>query len=424
MTGRVSRRGLFGAAGAGGLAAGALAWAASVGQGSGTSTESAAGLAYPFHGTHQAGITTPAQDRMHFAAFDVADGMDRDGLIRLLRDWTSAAANMARGGAAEGTDPFTGNYDSPPEDTGEADGLPPSGLTITFGFGPGLFLGASGLDRFGIAARRPTALERLPHFVADKLDPATSDGDLCVQACANDPQVAVHAIRNLTRIAFGRARLRWSQLGFGRTSSTSVDQATPRNLFGFKDGTMGLRGEQADLIDEHVWVRPGADAGAEWLAGGSYLVARKIRMHIETWDRSSMREQENIVGRTKREGAPLSGGGEFDQPDFALAGRGGVPIMDADSHVALAHPDHNGGVRLLRRGYNYVDGNDGLGHMSAGLFFVAFVTDPRTHYIPMQSRMSRSDLMMEYLQHVGSGLWAVPGGVGEGEYVGQALFEA
>lgn len=135
-----------------------------------------------------------------------------------------------------------------------------------------------------------------------------------------------------------------------------------------------------------------------------------------------MREQEKIVGRTKREGAPLSGGKEFDHPDFELKGRGDRPIVDVDSHVALAHPDHNDGVQLLRRGYNYVDGNDQLGRLSAGLFFIAFVTDPRTHYIPMQSRMSRNDLMMEYLQHIGSGLWAVPPGARQGEYIGQGLF--
>ena len=148
----------------------------------------------------------------------------------------------------------------------------------------------------------------------------------------------------------------------------------------------------------------------------------KIKMQIETWDRAPMREQETIVGRTKREGAPLSGGEEFDQPDFALTGREGNPLVDPASHVALGHPDHNGGVHMLRRGYNYVDGNDQLGRLSAGLFFIAFVTDPRTHYIPMQSRMSRNDLMQEYLQHIGSGLWAVPPGVREGEFVGQALF--
>ncbi|WP_331715972.1 Dyp-type peroxidase [Tessaracoccus coleopterorum] len=206
-----------------------------------------------------------------------------------------------------------------------------------------------------------------------------------------------------------------------------VDQrrpGDPRNLFGFKDGTMGLRGEQTDLIGRHVWVQPGADPAAAWLEGGSYLVARKIRMQIETWDRAPMREQENIVGRTKREGAPLSGGGEFDQPDFALTGRGGIPVVDVASHVSIAHPDHNDGVQLLRRGYNYVDGNDHLGRLSAGLFFIAFVTDPRTHYIPMQSRLSRNDLMMEYLQHIGSGIWAVPPGVAEGGFVGEALFTA
>jgi deferrochelatase/peroxidase EfeB len=77
---------------------------------------------------------------------------------------------------------------------------------------------------------------------------------------------------------------------------------------------------------------------------------------------------------------------------------------------------------MLRRGYNFVDGSNQLGRLAAGLFFIAYVTDPRTHYIPMQSRMPSSDLMAEYLQHIGSGLWAVPPGVREGEYVGQALF--
>ena len=79
-------------------------------------------------------------------------------------------------------------------------------------------------DRFGLADRLPEGLVDLPHFAADDLDPARSDGDIVVQACADDPQVAVHAIRNLARIGFGKTRVRWSQLGFGRTSTTSVDQ--------------------------------------------------------------------------------------------------------------------------------------------------------------------------------------------------------
>ncbi len=289
----VSRRGLLGAAGAGvaGLGLGAAGMAYQDRQSAGAApAPHPVDRAYPFYGDHQAGIVTPAQDRLHFAAFDVITD-DRDELISLLRDWTAAAARMTQGRDAGELGATSGSYDAPPDDTGEAIGLPPSGLTLTFGFGPGLFR-RDGKDRFGIADRQPKALRRLPHFPADNLDPARSDGDLCVQACADDPQVAVHAIRNLARIAFGRASVRWSQLGFGRTSSTSTAQATPRNLFGFKDGTANLKAEEPATVDEHVWVPTGADPAADWLAGGSYLVARRINMTIETWDRQSLREQE------------------------------------------------------------------------------------------------------------------------------------
>lgn len=418
MSQGVSRRGLIGAAGAGAAAAVAAAGAMAASR---TEPAAATFRTVPFFGSHQAGITTAAQDRMHFAAFDVNPSATRADLVALLKDWTLAAARMTRGEGAGPIGPLSGPYDAPPDDTGEAIGLDPGNLTITIGFGPTL-LTLDGRDRFGLAARKPDALARLPLFPADALVAGASDGDLCVQACSDDPQVAVHAIRNLTRIAFGRASLRWSQLGFGRTSSTTSAQVTPRNLFGFKDGTASLRAEQTAEIDAHVWVQPGADPKAAWLEGGSYLVARKIAMHVETWDRSSMREQEGIIGRTKAEGAPLSGGTELAAPDFALPGRGGTPVIDERSHLALAHPQHNDGVRMLRRGYNYVDGSNTLGRLAAGLFFVAFVTDPRTHYIPMQTRMASSDRLSEYLQHIGSGLWAVPPGAREGEYVGQALF--
>jgi len=376
----------------------------------------------PYYGTHQAGIVTAAQDRMHFAAFDLNASATRADLIALLTDWTAAAARMTQGRGAGPRGALSGPYDAPPDDTGDAIGLDPANLTITFGFGPTLFTSAAGKDRFVLAARQPDALRRLPVFPRDALLEASSDGDLCVQACSDDPQVAVHAIRNLTRIAFGRASLRWSQLGFGRTSSTTSSQVTARNLFGFKDGTANLRAEESSELDAHVWVTPGAEPHAAWLDDGSYLVARKISMHIETWDRGSLREQERLVGRTKAEGAPMSGGSEFTAPDFALRGRGDAPLVDENSHLALAHPVRNNGVQMLRRGYNYVDGSNQLGRLAAGLFFIAYVTDPRTHYVPMQARMASSDLMAEYLQHIGSGLWAVPPGVREGGYVGQALF--
>jgi deferrochelatase/peroxidase EfeB len=416
--GSVSRRHLLGVAGAGVLAGAAGAGALGVANASGDDTTPGPGdVTYPFHGAHQAGIVTPAQDRLHFASFDVTTE-SRDELVALLQAWTEAAAAMTAGHAVGAT--AATNYESPPADTGEALGLPPAGLTLTFGFGPTLFE-KDGKDRFGISTRQPKALRPLPHFPADNLDPARTDGDLCVQACANDPQVAVHAIRNLARIGFGTVAMRWAQLGFGRTSSTSRAQDTPRNLLGFKDGTANLKSEDTSEIADFVWVGDEDDVAADWLAGGSYLVARRINMHIETWDRTSLREQEGLIGRDRAHGAPLSGGSEFTELDLDVEGTKG-PLIPLDSHVRLAHPTQNNGTRMLRRGYNFTDGSDSLGRLDAGLFFIAFVRDPDKHYIPMQTQLSTKDGLMEYLQHTGSGLWAVPRGVRAGEYVGQSLF--
>ncbi|MFF1878720.1 iron uptake transporter deferrochelatase/peroxidase subunit [Leifsonia sp. NPDC058230] len=416
----LSRRGLLGLAGV-------IGGAGLVGIGAGVALDRTALGAttestdtYPFYGEHQSGITTAAQDRLHFAAFDVATDLDRAGLIELLQDWSVAAARMTQGKPAGKYGPASGPLDAPPDDTGEALDLPPGGLTLTIGFGPTLFETTDGRDRFGIASRRPEALVDLPRFPGDALLDAYVGGDLCVQACSDDPQVAVHAIRNLSRIAFGRASIRWSQLGFGRTSSTTRGQTTPRNLFGFKDGTANIKAEDSTVVEDQVWAS-GSD-GAAWMAGGSYLVARKIRMVIETWDRQQLGEQERIIGRDKGEGAPLSGGTEFSEPNFlALSPTGGTKI-DPDSHVRLAHPSTNDGAQLLRRGYNFVDGNDELGRLNAGLFFIAFQRDPRKQFIPIQQQLARNDAMNEYLKHVGSAIFAVPPGARDGSYVGAGLF--
>ena len=409
----LSRRGLLGLAGAGVVGAGITLGVDRLVEAA-TSTASGAAASYPFFGDHQAGIVTPAQDRLHFAAFDVLD-ISRDELAELLSDWSYAANRMTAGLGAGRYGPTDGPYDAPPDDTGEALDLPPAGLTITFGFGPTLFD-----SRFGLAAKRPAALIDLPHFPGDALVESQGGGDLCIQACSDDPQIAVHAIRNLSRIAFGRAGIRWSQLGFGRTSSTTRAQSTPRNLFGFKDGTANVKAEDTDAVAESVWVSPGDDPA--WMAGGSYLVARKIRMTIETWDRTSLREQEGIIGRTKGEGAPLSGGSEFTEPNFHTTGRGDKPLIDENSHVRLAHPSENNGAALLRRGYNFVDGNDDLGRLNAGLFFLAFQRDPREQFVPIQLALAKHDGMNEYIRHVGSAIFAIPPGAKEGRPIGATLF--
>ncbi|MGW1737821.1 iron uptake transporter deferrochelatase/peroxidase subunit [Nocardia sp. NPDC001965] len=412
--GGISRRGLIGSAGVGVVAAGAGVLAGRV-----AATTPAASEVEPFRGDHQAGILTAAQDRLHFAAFDVHTE-SRAELVDLLKTWTAMAERMTQGREAVADGAIGAGAYSPPADTGEALDLSAARLTLTIGFGPSLFTDAAGRDRFGIAARRPAALADLPKFTGDALDPDRSGGDIAVQACADDPQVAVHAIRNLARAGFGAVSVRWSQLGFGRTSSTSTAQTTPRNLFGFKDGTRNIKAEETADVDDFVWVGTGDDQ--PWLAGGTYLVARRIRMLIEPWDRTSLREQERVIGRAKGSGAPLGGSGEFDELDLQSAGPSG-PLIDTDAHVRLASAEELGGIKILRRGYNFTDGSDGFGHLDAGLFFIAYCRDPRTQFVPMQDRLARNDALNEYIQHVGSAVFACPGGPGEGAYWGSDLFE-
>jgi deferrochelatase/peroxidase EfeB len=414
----LTRRGLLGAAGAG-----ALVTAGGAGYFARASTENETTPTYvddvvPFRGDYQAGIVTPVQDRLHFAAFDVITD-DREDLVSLLRDWTAAADAMT-GGREVGTyGAVAGPEQAPPEDTGEALGLPAARLTLTIGFGRSLFIDAQGRDRFGLADQLPAALEPLPHFAFDEMRDEISDGDIAVQACSDDPQVAVHAIRNLARIGFGRASVRYSQLGFGRTSSTSTAQATPRNLMGFKDGTRNIKAEDAEALRDWVWVRSGD--GPAWMAGGSYLVTRKIMMRIETWDREPLLGQEEIIGRVKGTGAPLSGGDEFTQPDFAARKPDGALTIPDVAHVRLAHPDNHGGARLLRRGYNFVDGTTELGQLAAGLFFIAYQRDPHRQFVPIQQALD-VDVLNEYIVHVSSGLFACPPGLTGNAYWGETLF--
>jgi deferrochelatase/peroxidase EfeB len=411
----ISRRRLL----AGGLAAGAGLAVGGLG-GYGLARESQAvdrlTVSEPFYGVHQAGIATAAQERLQFAAFDVLT-TKRDELQALFRSWTSAAVLMTAGQPVG--DP-AGDPVAPPVDTGEALGLGPARLTLTFGFGPSLF-GGSGPDRFGLAALRPAALADLPQFAHDELDPTISGGDICVQACAEDPQVAFHAIRDLARIGRGIVAIRWAQLGFGRTSSTTAAQATPRNLLGFLDGTNNVHGDDEPTMDASVWVAASDDPA--WMAGGTYLVARRIRMRIEAWDRDSLGDQEATIGRNKLSGAPLTGSAEHDTVDLTKVGSDGKPVIPLGAHIRLAAPATNGGIRLLRRGYSFTDGIDGqTGQLDGGLFFVCFQRDPRTGFVPVQTRLAASDALNEYIVHVGSGLFAVPPGIAAGGYIGQTLF--
>lgn len=413
----VSRRSLLGAAGVGALAAGAVGGYAVAATRDEPVAPDPDAVPVAFEGRHQAGILTPAQDRLHFVVLDVTTE-SRDDLVSLLKEWTQAARRLTQGNEVGVYGAVAGTPLAPPEDTGEALGLPASGLTLTIGFGPSLFE-RDGKDRFGLDGRRPNELVDLPAFSGDRLDPALTGGDIAIQACANDPQVAVHAVRNLVRIAFGRASVRYTQLGFGRTSSTSAAQVTPRNLFGFKDGTANVKSEDRD-VDDVVWVQ--RSDGPDWLVGGSYLVARRIDMRIETWDREPLAGQEAIIGRAKGSGGPLSGGDEHAAIDLAAKGADGEPAIPTLSHVRMAHPDSNGGAKILRRGYNFVNGTDGLGQLAAGLFFISFQRSPE-QFVRIQRTLagSTNDALNEYIVHRSSGLFACPPGLGAKGFWGEGL---
>ncbi|GIH12010.1 iron uptake transporter deferrochelatase/peroxidase subunit [Rugosimonospora africana] len=415
---RASRRGLLalgGAAVAGAAASGALAGCDGDGNGSKAATPVDAKV--PFYGAHQAGIATAAPARLAFATYDLtvsgSPEENRAALRELLQTWTAAAAAMTEGKQVPGD---STTLVAPPADTGEAYGASPANLTITFGVGPSLFD-----DRFGLAAKRPAALADLPKLPPENLDPSRSGGDLAIQACSDDPVVAFHAIRNLARLGRGTVVMRWSQLGFGKATSNGSAQETPRNLMGFKDGTRNIDGTDAQRMDQYVWV--GNETDQAWMRGGSYLVARRIAMRIEAWDRDFLADQQHVFGRYKYSGAPLTGSKEFDTPDFGAKDSSGQPVIPVGAHIRLAAHENNGGIRILRRGYSYTDGIvSASGELDAGLFFIAFQKDPRKQFVPLQRSLGAHDALNEYIQHVGSGLFACPPAVsGPDRYWAQEL---
>ena len=368
----------------------------------------------PFFGEHQAGVATAQQSSVCFASLDLT-GTSRGRLTSLLRRWSDAAARMTQGLTADG-DPTVLN--SPPPDSGEALGLLPARLTVTFGLGPSLFAKVTGL-----AARRPPSLRTLPAFGTDNLDPAICHGDLAIQACADDPYVAFHAVRMLLAIGTGDASLRWMLRGF--TATEPAEPGTGRNLMGFKDGTANPL--QTDpFYSTTVWCQESDQP--EWMCSGSYLVVRRIRMRLGQWDASDFDEQQGTFGRLRSTGAPLTGGTEFTPPDFAAMSQG-APTIPLDCHIRRAHHSFNDGARILRRGYSFNEGGAavpsqagdvGSGGIDAGLLFLAYMRDPG-QFIRIQSSLAALDHLNEYVEHVGSAVFAVPPGARPGGYVGETL---
>jgi dye decolorizing peroxidase len=404
----ISRRRLLGTVGAAGATAlvlgaagGAAAHAAASGDApAALTTVGSTGIA--FHGEHQAGITTPLQARGHLIAFDLAPGSGRKEAAALMRRWSTLAAELMAGRA--GGD----------GDTGVALDAGPSSLTITFGFGRTFF------DRTGLVAQRPPELDPLPAFSSDQLDAKRSNGDLWVQIGSDDALVAFHALRAVQKAVGEAARVRWQMNGFNRSPGATGKPMTARNLMGPLDGTRNPKPSEADF-DRRIFVPSGTEYA--WLAGGSYAVVRRIRMLLDDWEKLSLKKQELVIGRRKSDGAPLTGGTETTELALDRTGPDGKLVIADNAHARISAPEQNGGAAMLRRPFSFHDGIGPDGTPDAGLLFICWQADPLRGFVPVQRKLDRGDALSPFIRHEASGLFAVPGGPKEGEYVGQRLLE-
>ncbi len=394
MVADLSRRRLFGA---GAVAAGAaLGWGA--GAVAGGREAAAAPAVVPFHGVHQAGVSTPPPAHTTFVGLDLRPGTDRGALVRLLRVWTDDAARLTAGRAALA-------------DTEPDLAFVPSALTVTVGFGPGVFAAA------GLVDRQPSWLAPLPPFAVDRLESRWSDGDLLLQVGADDPVTVAHALRVLLKGSRATTTVRWTQRGFRRAHGSEPEGTTMRNLMGQVDGTVNPRSGSTDF-DSLVWVDNGS-----WLDGGTSVVIRRIHLDLDGWDELDRPGRETVMGRRLSDGAPLTGESEFDEPDFAARGPDGISVIAPNSHIALAR-SADPGERFHRRSYNYDEPPAGDAVSDSGLVFVTYQADPVSQFVPVQQRLSDADLFNTWSVPIGSAVFAIPPGVQQGEYLGQSLLGA
>jgi deferrochelatase/peroxidase EfeB len=364
----------------------------------------------PFDGAHQSGILDPHQNEATVIALD-SIAPNTAVLFEALQSISAEARQLT-----EGTPVGVQEVDDPPPDSGILGSIDsPDSLTVTIGFGSSLFDG-----RYGLASRRPRYLTTMPTFSHDEIDPARAGGDIVLQICANHRDTVVHTMREILRAVAGRLVVRWTLDGFQSAKRGPTEKSNARNLFAFRDGTSNPHVYDPAEMNSVIWVQPGGGEPS-WTAGGTYLVARTIRMHVEFWDRVGMLEQEQMIGRYRVTGAPLGGTNEFQDPDYPSDPEGKrIPL---DAHIRLANPrtEATADQRILRRGYNYHRGIDEAGDLDQGLLFLAFNQDPPRQFVKIQNRLE-GEPMVDYITPVGGGYFFIPPGAkGGSDWVGSGL---
>jgi deferrochelatase/peroxidase EfeB len=363
---------------------------------------------YPFDGEHQAGILTPRQAQAAMISLDSVAQTPTE--LNLSLQQLSTRIRQLTEGASVGVE----EIDAPPPDSGILGPYDaPDSLTVTLAFGPTLFD-----HRYGLASKKPRHLTAMPAFALDRLDPSRTGGDLLVQICAGQRDTVVHTVRELMRVMAGTFTPRWSLDGFQAAQRNTDPTASTRNLFAFRDGTANPEVTDEALMRELVWA---AADERPFAAGGTYMVVRAIRQHVEFWDRVGMLEQEQMIGRDRVSGAPLGGTAEHENPDYPSDPKGTrIPL---NAHIRIANPRtaQTANQQMLRRPYNYNRGFDEAGDQDQGMLFVAFNQDPERQFATIQRRLE-SEPMTDYITPVGGGYFFAPrGAAGPADWVGSGL---
>jgi deferrochelatase/peroxidase EfeB len=371
------------------------------------------GMRIPFDGRYQSGILDARPAQATYVALDAVAGNQAE-LSEALQALSERARALSQGEAVPVTE-----VDDPPPDSGILGAYDaPDSTIVNISFGHTLFDG-----RYGLARHKPRRLIEMPQFHLDELDPTRTGGDLLLMIAANNRDTVVHTVRELTRTLAGNFTPRWMLDGFTTAQRDPDPHRSTRNLFAFRDGTGNPPVKDTKMMDDLIWVQRGAGE-PDFAIGGTYVIVRAIRMHVEFWDRVGMLEQEQMIGRDRIVGAPLGGTHEFENPDYPSDPKGKrIPL---DAHIRLANPrtERTADERMIRRGYNFHRGVDEAGNIDSGLLFTAFNQDPERQFVKVQKRLE-AEPMTDYITPVGGGYFFAPRGSRSAtDWVGSGLFQA